>query len=160
MGGLAFVVRKMTIDFLGAALMDDIVTVVTRPKEMRGASMTLAQEIRRGDDVLITADVTVAAVREGRAVRIPDHLRAALSARSGLNATRSGPGNPASSACARPVDIGRGQADIVERPFVQAVEGIATGSGVQPSLETQQERQEESAPCGNGSSEDLLWQLR
>ena len=70
MGGLAFVVRKMTIDFLGAALMDDIVTVVTRPKEMRGASMILAQEIRRGDDVLITADVTVAAVREGRAVRI------------------------------------------------------------------------------------------
>ena len=71
MGGLAFVVRKMTIDFLGAALMDDIVTVVTRPKEMRGASMILAQEIRRGDDILIIADVTVAAVREGRAVRIP-----------------------------------------------------------------------------------------
>lgn len=78
MGGLAFVVRKMNIDFLGAALMDDIVTVVTRPKEMRGASMILAQEVRRGDDVLVTADVTVAAVREGRAVRIPDHLRAAL----------------------------------------------------------------------------------
>ena len=78
MGGLAFVVRKMTIDFLGAALMDDIVTVVTRPKEMRGASMILAQEIRRGDDVLITADVTVAAVREGRAVRIPDRLRESL----------------------------------------------------------------------------------
>ncbi len=49
MGGLAFVVRKMTIDFLGAALMDDIVTVVTRPKEMRGASMILAQEVRRGE---------------------------------------------------------------------------------------------------------------
>ena len=80
MGGLAFVVRKMTIDFLGAALMDDILTVVTRPKEMRGASMTLAQEVRRGGDVLVKADVTVAAVREGRAVRIPDHLRAALSA--------------------------------------------------------------------------------
>ncbi len=51
MGGLAFVVRKMNIDFLGAALMDDIVTVVTRPKEMRGASMILAQEVRRGGDM-------------------------------------------------------------------------------------------------------------
>lgn len=80
MGGLAFVVRRMTIDFLGAALMDDVLTVVTRPKEMRGASMILAQEVRRGADVLVRADVTVAAVREGRAVRIPDHLRAALSA--------------------------------------------------------------------------------
>ncbi|MEZ0172067.1 tol-pal system-associated acyl-CoA thioesterase [Microvirga sp. TS319] len=80
MGGLAFVVRKMTIDFLGAALMDDVLTVVTKPKEMRGASMTLAQEVLRGEDVLVRADVVVAAVRDGRAVRIPDNLRAALSA--------------------------------------------------------------------------------
>ena len=79
MGGLAFVVRKMTIDFLGAAVMDDVVTIITRPKEIRGASMILAQEVRRGGDVLVTADVMVAAVRAGRAVRIPDPLRAALS---------------------------------------------------------------------------------
>ena len=80
MGGLAFVVRRMTIDFLGGAVMDDVLTVVTRPKDMRGASMTLAQEIRRGDEVLVRADVMVAAVRGGRAVRIPDELRAALTA--------------------------------------------------------------------------------
>ncbi|WP_210496790.1 tol-pal system-associated acyl-CoA thioesterase [Microvirga antarctica] len=82
MGGLAFVVRRMAIEFIGAAVMDDILTIVTRPKEMRGASMTLSQEVRRGYEVLLTADVTVAAVRGGRAVRIPDRLRAALS--SGL----------------------------------------------------------------------------
>ena len=78
MDGLAFVVRKMNIDFRGGAVMDDVLTIVTRPKEMRGASMTLAQEVRRGDEVLVTADVMVAAVRGGRAVRIPDELRAAL----------------------------------------------------------------------------------
>jgi acyl-CoA thioester hydrolase len=83
MGGLAFVVRRMTIDFRGAAVMDDVLTVVTRPKEMRGASMTLAQEVRRGDEVLVTADVLVAAVRDGRAVRIPDHLRTALTGHPG-----------------------------------------------------------------------------
>jgi acyl-CoA thioester hydrolase len=49
-----------------------VLTIVTRPKEMRGASMTLAQEVRRSDDVL------VAAVRGGRAVRISDELRTAL----------------------------------------------------------------------------------
>ena len=79
MDGLAFVVRKMNIDFLGGAVMDDVLTIVTLPKEMRGASMTLAQEVRRSNEVLVTADVMVAAVRGGRAVRIPDELRAALS---------------------------------------------------------------------------------
>ena len=77
-GGLAFVVRRMSIDFRGAAAMDDVLTIVTRPKDIRGASMTLAQEVRRGEDVLVAADVVVAAVRGGRAVRIPDELRAAL----------------------------------------------------------------------------------
>ena len=81
-GGLAFVVRKMTIDFRGAAVMDDVLTVVTRPKDMRGASMTLAQEVRRGGEMLVAAEVTVAAVRDGRAVRIPDALRAALAVAS------------------------------------------------------------------------------
>jgi acyl-CoA thioester hydrolase len=82
MGGLAFVVRRMTIDFAGAAFMDDVLTIVTRPKELRGASMTLAQEVRRGEELLITADVTVAAVRGGKAVRIPDSLRTALTGRT------------------------------------------------------------------------------
>ena len=67
----------MNIDFRGGAVMDDVLTIVTRPKEMRGASMTLAQEVRRGDEVLV-ARVMVAAVRGGRAVRISDELRTAL----------------------------------------------------------------------------------
>jgi acyl-CoA thioester hydrolase len=76
--GLAFAVRRMTLDFRRPARMDDLLEVVTRPHEMRGASMTLVQEVRRGDEVLVEAQVTVAAVREGRAVRIPDTLRRVL----------------------------------------------------------------------------------
>ncbi len=76
--GLAFAVRRMTIDFRRPARMDDLLEVVTRPREMRGASMTLAQEVIRGEEVLVAADVTVAAVRDGRAVRIPEGLRRAL----------------------------------------------------------------------------------
>lgn len=76
--GLAFVVRRMTIDFLAPARMDDKIEVVTEPREMRGASMTLRQEVRRGEQVLVTADVMVACVRAGRAVRIPDGLRRVL----------------------------------------------------------------------------------
>ncbi len=78
--GLAFAVRRMTIDFRKPARMDDLLEIATRPHEMRGASMTLAQEVRRGEEVLVAAEVTVAAVREGRAVRIPDGLRRALGA--------------------------------------------------------------------------------
>ena len=77
-GGLAFAVRRMLIDFVGAAVMDDVLTVRTRPKDVRGASMILAQDIKQGDRLLVTADVTVAAVRNGRAVRIPDGLRHVL----------------------------------------------------------------------------------
>ncbi|WP_027316483.1 tol-pal system-associated acyl-CoA thioesterase [Microvirga flocculans] len=79
MEGLTFVVRRMTLDYLKPGHMDDVLHVLTRPKEMRGASMTLAQEIRRGDELLLTADVVVAAVKAGRAVRIPEELRTALS---------------------------------------------------------------------------------
>lgn len=78
MEGLAFAVRRMAIDFARPARMDDMLTVVTRPGEIRGASMTLVQEVRRGAEVLVTAEVQVAAVRNGRAVRIPDGLRTAL----------------------------------------------------------------------------------
>ena len=78
--GLAFAVRRMTIDWLRPARMDDVLTVETRPGEVRGASMTLAQAVLRGQEVLVTAGVTVAAVRAGRAVRIPDALRRALAA--------------------------------------------------------------------------------
>ncbi|GJD36968.1 tol-pal system-associated acyl-CoA thioesterase [Methylobacterium aerolatum] len=76
--GLVFVVRKMGIDFLRPAIMDDQLTVVTRTKALRGASMTLAQEVRRGDETLVAAEVTVACVRDGRATRLPDSLRVKL----------------------------------------------------------------------------------
>ena len=75
---LIFVVRRMSLEFLKPARMDDLLTIVTRPSDLRGASMPLVQEVRRGDDLLVRADVTVAAVRGGRAVRLPDALRRAL----------------------------------------------------------------------------------
>ncbi len=51
--GFAFVVRSMHLDFLKPARMDDLLDVVTWPVAVKGASITLAQEVRRGDDVLV-----------------------------------------------------------------------------------------------------------
>ena len=77
--GFAFVVRAMTLDFLAAARMDDVLTITTTPAEVKGASITLAQTVTRGDDVLIEAQVRVAFVSGGKAQRIPKALRTAYS---------------------------------------------------------------------------------
>ncbi|MFJ7438501.1 tol-pal system-associated acyl-CoA thioesterase [Methylorubrum thiocyanatum] len=76
--GLVFVVRKMSLDFLKPARMDDWIDVLTWSSELRGASMHLTQEVRRGDDILVRAEVVVACVKNGRAIRLPDALRRAL----------------------------------------------------------------------------------
>jgi acyl-CoA thioester hydrolase len=59
---VAFVVRRMEIDFKSPARMDDVLTIITRPREVRGARMMLDQEIRREGDLLSSAVVTVAVV--------------------------------------------------------------------------------------------------
>src|SRR5579885_1499431 len=78
--GFAFVVRTMHIDFLKPARMDDVLDVVTSPHEVKGASITLQQEVRRGDELLVEARVRVAFVSGGRARPIPKALRAAMKA--------------------------------------------------------------------------------
>ena len=74
---VAFVVRRMEIDFKSPARMDDVLTISTRPVEVRGARMQLAQTISRDDQVLAAASVTVAVINGfGRARRLPEALMA------------------------------------------------------------------------------------
>jgi acyl-CoA thioester hydrolase len=76
----SFVVRSMRIDFLKPALMDDVLEIVTRPEEVKGASITLNQRTMRGEDLLVEAHVRVAFVAGGRAKPIPKPLRIAMQA--------------------------------------------------------------------------------
>ena len=78
--GFAFVVRAMTIDFLKPARMDDLLDIVTAPEEVKGASITLKQQCRRGEEVLCEASVRVAFISQGRARPIPKPLRVAMKA--------------------------------------------------------------------------------
>jgi len=78
--GFAFVVRSMNIEFLKPARMDDVLTVVTAPHEVKGASATVRQRIMRGQDLLVEAHVRVAFVSGGRARPIPKPLRIAMRA--------------------------------------------------------------------------------
>jgi acyl-CoA thioester hydrolase len=70
--GFAFVVRSMTIDWLKPARMDDVLDVVTSPAEVKGASITLLQQCRRGEELLCEAHVRVAFISQGRARPIPE----------------------------------------------------------------------------------------
>ncbi|MDF3810357.1 MULTISPECIES: tol-pal system-associated acyl-CoA thioesterase [Rhodopseudomonas] len=78
--GFAFVVRAMQLDFLKSAKMDDVLDIITRPVEVKGASITMHQEIRRDDVLLMQASVKVAFVSGGRARPIPLPLRVAMKA--------------------------------------------------------------------------------
>jgi acyl-CoA thioester hydrolase len=75
---LGFAVRRMLIDFLRPAVMDDLLTIETVPTKARGATMDLRQRVLRGEEVLATAEVMVVCVGQGRARRIPDALRERL----------------------------------------------------------------------------------
>jgi acyl-CoA thioester hydrolase len=78
--GMIFVVRRVELDYQRPARLDDWLVIETRPTAIGGASATLRQTIRRGDEVLVIADVTLVSVRQetGRADRIPSAWRAAL----------------------------------------------------------------------------------
>ena len=75
---LAFAVRRMTIDWLKPAKMDDVVIVETRVATVKGASLVLSQRIMLEQVVLLTADVLVALVQNGKPARLTAALRAKL----------------------------------------------------------------------------------
>ena len=79
-GGIIFAVRHMTVDYLKPARMDDILTVETVTSEIRGASLRMGQRILRDGTVLLTAEVHVAVLANGKPARLPDHLRTLLGA--------------------------------------------------------------------------------
>ncbi len=78
--GFAFVVRHMDIAFRKPAHMDDVLTIVTAPEIVKGASITVHQKVMRGEELLVEAHVQVAFVSGGRARPIPKPLRIAMKA--------------------------------------------------------------------------------
>jgi acyl-CoA thioester hydrolase len=78
---LLFAVRAMQLDFLKPARLDDALAVTATLRECRRASVIFAQEIRRGDQRLLTATVRVAALgTDFRPTAIPQSLYDELNA--------------------------------------------------------------------------------
>ena len=79
-GGTAFIVRRCEIEFVAPARLDDELVVATRIQELGGATILLAQDVLRGQVMLVRASVLVACIGpEGRPVRLPAELRSSLS---------------------------------------------------------------------------------
>jgi acyl-CoA thioester hydrolase len=78
---LLFAVRAMQTDFLKPARLDDALEVSVALQECRRASVIFRQEIRRGDERLLTATVRVAALgTDFRPTPIPQPLYDELNA--------------------------------------------------------------------------------
>ncbi|MGH6865564.1 MAG: tol-pal system-associated acyl-CoA thioesterase, partial [Methyloceanibacter sp.] len=74
-----FVVRRIEIDYLKPARIDEVLEVVTSCAEMGGATLVLAQEVRRDGAVLAKAKVNVVLVsKSGKPQRLGYLLRGVL----------------------------------------------------------------------------------
>lgn len=79
--GIAFAVRNMSADYVKPARLDDALTVHSRLLDLRGASMSAEQIVRRADEDLVRLSVRLACIdRQGRPARMPPTLRAVLAA--------------------------------------------------------------------------------
>ena len=81
--GIVFAVRKVDAEFLKPAKFDDLLQVTTELVALGGASITLSQEVWRGDERLFTAHVVLVCLHDtGKPARLSPHIRAALQAAS------------------------------------------------------------------------------
>ncbi|MCF6199196.1 MAG: YbgC/FadM family acyl-CoA thioesterase [Hyphomicrobiaceae bacterium] len=72
---LMFIVRNMEMKFKRPAKIDEILHVVSTTKDWSGASITMQQDIRRGDTLLMRAIVQVVLISDkGKPQRLPKHL--------------------------------------------------------------------------------------
>ena len=76
----AFVVRRMALDFLKPARIDDVLEIITRCLDLGAAWLTLEQVVQRNDEPLFKAEVQVVLIsRSGKPQRLSEHIRAAFS---------------------------------------------------------------------------------
>ncbi len=69
---IVWIVRRMEIDFRSPARMDDVLTIDTRTINISGARITMAQQIFRGEVLLVEAKVEAAIIGgNGRPRRFP-----------------------------------------------------------------------------------------
>ena len=81
-GGLIFVVRRVKIDYLRPARLDDILTIATEPTHLGAATATMRQEftVAGVDGARREVGLACGRLADGRPARIPSRWRAAFEA--------------------------------------------------------------------------------
>jgi acyl-CoA thioester hydrolase len=77
---VTFAVRRIEIDYLNPARMDDSVIVETRLRRLGGASVDFEQTIARGSQTLVSAFVGRVLLKNGRPARMPNLIRDRIAA--------------------------------------------------------------------------------
>ena len=74
--GVVFAVRKVEAEYLSPARFDDELMVETSTEAMTGARIIFRQDVKRADQLLFTAQVTIVASNEaGQPARLPANIR-------------------------------------------------------------------------------------
>jgi len=74
--GQVFVVRRVEADYLASAHFDDALVVETWVEAVKGVRLIMRQEVKRGDDRLFSALVTIAMLdAAGKPQRLPAVFR-------------------------------------------------------------------------------------
>ena len=77
--GTGMVVRHLDADYLSPAYLEDMLDVVTSVEAVQNSSFILKQTIYRDETILFDMKVVLVCVNhQGRAVRIPDFVKAIL----------------------------------------------------------------------------------
>src|SRR5690606_35781620 len=78
----AFVVRRLNLEYLKPARIDDVLEVTTRVKSTTAATLVLSQTVSRGSQALCEAEVTVVLVSvSGKVLRLSAALKTSLAGR-------------------------------------------------------------------------------
>jgi acyl-CoA thioester hydrolase len=78
--GISFVVRTCNVEFFKPGKLDDWLEVVTEILMVRGASILMRQNIKKGNHELVLMEVKLACISsDGSPVRIPIRLRDRMS---------------------------------------------------------------------------------
>ncbi len=77
--GVVFAVRRVEADFRAPARFDDTLEVETTTQNVTGARLVLDQTVKRGEDLLFSAVVTIVCINEaGQPTRLPANIRLML----------------------------------------------------------------------------------
>lgn len=71
-----FIVRKAELEYLKPSKLDDLLHITCEMEEIKGATIVIKQEIKRGDEVRVKIKVTVAyiSLAKMRPIRVPEAM--------------------------------------------------------------------------------------